>query len=108
MKKILLATLIGAGTLLSAATTPIQIKRYSNTPADAFGLAARSAGTVELELTVDAQGNLKATRVVKGRPDLVQAAVRTVRNWDFQPASVDGKGVTAKMNVVLGFQFDGR
>ncbi|GAB4364758.1 MAG: hypothetical protein OHK0021_08560 [Bryobacter sp.] len=51
---------------------PPRVTRYLNAPSDAFGFASRTAGSVHLQLEID-------------------AAVRTVRNWHFAPAKRDGE-----------------
>lgn len=87
---------------------PPRVTRYLNAPSDAFGFASRTAGSVHLQLEIDAKGNLKEIRTVKGRPDLIGAAVRTVRNWHFAPAKRDGVPVASQYEVVLNFDFSGQ
>ncbi len=95
-----------AGAVASAATVePARITRYKNVPGASINSTAGLAGTVELDLEIDARGNLKSARVVKGRPDLVATAVRTVREWRFESAKVDGRNVNSRLNVVRGFDF---
>jgi TonB family protein len=108
MKKTILAAVLASASVWAAAVEPAKVTKYSNVPAGAFGNASRTTGTVELQLDIDADGTLKATRVVKGRPDFVNAAVQTVRGWRFAPATVDGRGVKSKFNVIVAFDFDNR
>lgn len=105
MKMTFLALAFAASSMWAAVTEPARVTKYTNAPPESFGLAARTAGTVELQLEIDTKGNLANTRIVKGRPDLVQAAVRTVRGWHFASAKVDGRNVHSRFNVVLAFDF---
>ncbi len=94
--------------LWAVSTEEAKITRYSGVPSGALGLAARNNGSVELELDIDARGMMRGARVLKGRPDLVQAAVRTVNGWQFEPAKHEGKGVRSKLNIILAFDFGNR
>ena len=57
-------------------------------------------GEVVLEAKVDAAGKVAQVRVIKSQPMLTQAAIDAVRQWEFDPATVDAGGslitVTAK------------
>ena len=50
-------------------------------------------GTVKLMVTVGANGNVKATKVVGGHPLLVGASEDAVRRWKFEPAAEDSTGI---------------
>jgi TonB family protein len=43
-------------------------------------------GLVQLEVTIKAAGSVKEVRVVGGHPLLADAAVRSVKQWQFEPA----------------------
>ncbi len=43
------------------------------------------SGTVKIEVTINAQGNVKDTKVVGGHPVLADAAVKAVQRWKFEP-----------------------
>ena len=50
-------------------------------------------GTVKLMVTVGANGNVKATKVVGGHPLLVGASEDAVRRWKFEPAAEESTGI---------------
>lgn len=57
-----------------------------------FGLRHPDVRTVAVEVVVDAQGRPSEPVVLSGgdRPGIVYAAIRTIRQWRFQPGTVDG------------------
>jgi TonB family protein len=61
-------------------------------------------GTVIVEVTIDAQGNVTETRVLKalgyGIEDKVVAALR---NWRFRPAMMDGRAISSQQDVYFHF-----
>jgi len=62
-------------------------------------------GTVQLLLVVDAEGKVSDAKVVKALdPGLDASALRTVRTWQFQPATRDGKPVPVKVTVEVDFR----
>ncbi|HEX6097102.1 MAG TPA: M56 family metallopeptidase [Thermoanaerobaculia bacterium] len=66
--------------------------------------AARIAGVVIVKVTIDAQGNVTDARVLKDLPlGLGQAAVDAVRQWKFEPATLDGKPVATDFNLTVRF-----
>jgi TonB family protein len=44
-------------------------------------------GKVELSLVVDAEGHVSAAKVLAGPPELYQAALDSVKQWQFEPPS---------------------
>jgi TonB family protein len=50
------------------------------------------AGSVKLQLTIAANGNVKETKVIGGHPILVTAAVDAVKKWKFETASAESSG----------------
>jgi TonB family protein len=58
-------------------------------------------GTVKVLVVVDANGNVRNSRVVGGNPILVNSAVDAVKKWKFEPAAEETTGV-------LEFRFDER
>jgi TonB family protein len=43
-------------------------------------------GSVQLEVTVKADGSVKDVHVIGGHPLLADAAVRSIRQWRYEPA----------------------
>ena len=55
-------------------------------------IASGYKGEVVLEANVDAAGKVGQVRVIKSQPMLTQAAIDAVRQWEFDPATVDAGG----------------
>lgn len=69
---------------------------------------ARVTGVVILEALIDEAGDVTNLRVLKGLPmGLDQAAVEAVKNWKFEPATLEGKPVKVYYSLVVNFQLSG-
>lgn len=68
--------------------------------------AARITGVVRLELTVSAEGKTENILPISGHPALADAAVEAVRQWEFEPAQVDGKPVASRAHIEVNFELD--
>jgi TonB family protein len=69
---------------------------------------ARLVGVVILEVVIDEAGDVTDLRVLKGLPmGLDQAAVEVVKNWKFEPATLEGKPVKVYYSLVVNFQLSG-
>lgn len=65
---------------------------------------ARIQGTVILHVLVGKTGEVEDVEVLKGLPKgLSEAAVAAVRQWRFEPATVDGKPVPARTTLTFNF-----
>ena len=60
-------------------------------------------GTVILEATVDERGRVIDTRIARSIPVLDHSALNAVRQWEFQPAVVNGTPVRAVITVTARF-----
>ena len=61
-------------------------------------------GDVIVEVTIDANGNVAETRVIRGVGYGVDERVEeTVRNWRFRPATRDGVAIASKQDVLYHF-----
>jgi protein TonB len=61
-------------------------------------------GTVIVEVTIDAQGNVIDTRVLQGLGHGIEDKVVTaVRNWRFKPAMMDGRAIPSQQDVHFHF-----
>jgi len=68
--------------------------------------AAQSAGiqgVVIIEATVDAAGRVSDARVLRSIPDLDEAALAAVRQWEFTPTLLNGVAVPVIMTVTVNF-----
>jgi protein TonB len=69
----------------------------------AIAKAARAAGTVTVQVTVDEQGNVISARAAGGHPLLQQAAVNAARQARFSPTLLSGQPV--KVSGVITYNF---
>lgn len=61
-------------------------------------------GNVIVEITIDAQGTVIATRIVQGLGHGIEEKVVTaVRNWRFRPATIDGVAIASQQDVYFHF-----
>jgi TonB family protein len=67
--------------------------------AAAYGLR----GTVTLYATVDERGRVVQARIVRSIPVFDQSVLHAVRQWEFQPAVVEGTPVNAVIAVTARF-----
>jgi periplasmic protein TonB len=66
---------------------------------------ARIQGVVIVEAIIDKEGNVTNVKVLKGLPmGLDQSAVDAVKEWKFQPATLNGKPVAVIYNLTINFQ----
>ncbi|HKN61131.1 MAG TPA: energy transducer TonB, partial [Candidatus Acidoferrales bacterium] len=60
-------------------------------------------GTVLLHIVIDIEGNVKQVDVVSGPPELAPAAVDAVRQWRYQPTSLNGDPIEVDTTVTINF-----
>ena len=73
-------------------------------PYTAQARKAKIEGTVQLAVTVAANGDVDDVRVVKGLDrGLDEQAVETVRTWKFNPGTMDGTPVKSDIDVEVSF-----
>jgi len=66
---------------------------------------ARIQGVVILQTIIDKEGNITNVKVLKGLPlGLTEAAVSAVRQWKYEPATLNGKPVAVYFNLTVKFQ----
>lgn len=68
-----------------------------------YPLQSVVSGTVVLEVSLDDAAKITDIRVVRGIASLTEPAQRSVREWTFQAAKLDGKPVSAKIVVAFSF-----
>lgn len=99
-------------TLASAPSGPVRIggdikepKKIRDVP-PIYPAAARAAGIqgiVIVEATVDVDGNVTDAVVVRGVPELNDAALDAVRQWGYTPTLLNGQPVSVLMSVTVIF-----
>jgi protein TonB len=70
----------------------------------AIAKSQRIAGNVVIDALIDATGRVTTMKVVSGPALLHQAAMDALRQWKYQPASLDGKPVPMHLTVSLQFR----
>ena len=69
---------------------------------------ARLQGTVILEATITAAGEVREIRLLKSvNPLLDEAAMRAVRAWRYRAATLNGRAVPVYLTVTVRFGIDG-
>lgn len=63
----------------------------------------RISGIVILEIVVGPDGKVRDARVLRSVPELDQAALKAVRQWEYTPATVNGIAVPIVMTVTTTF-----
>lgn len=72
-----------------------------------LGTLARIYGDVELELTVNAAGEVTHTDVTSGHPLLAASAVAGIGKWKFQTACKADSPGESKMRLRVAFRLEG-
>ncbi len=62
------------------------------------------SGDVRIDALIDANGRVTAMKVVSGPTLLHQSAMDSLRQWKYQPATLDGKPVPMHLTVTLQFR----
>jgi TonB family protein len=87
-----------SGGVLNSKATNLVTPQYP-----AAAKAVRASGTVNVQVTVDENGNVISASAVNGHPLLRQAAEQAARASKFKPNMIDGK--TVKMTGVVVYNF---
>jgi TonB family protein len=66
-------------------------------------LSAEARGTVIIEVTVGTDGKVRDAKVIHSVPQLDQAALEAVRQWEYEPTRLNGALVALIMTVVVNF-----
>ena len=67
----------------------------------AFAKTQRVGGDVKIDALIDASGKVTSMKVVGGPVVLHQAAMEALRQWKYQPATLDGKAIPMHLTVCL-------
>ncbi len=107
------AGLVGSNEKPSAPAAPLpvggevkQAKLISSVaPAyPALAKTQRVSGNVLVDALIDANGRVTSMKVVSGPTLLQQAAMDALKQWKYQPASLDGKPVSMHLAVTIQFR----
>ncbi len=75
--------------------------------APSYPSAARQAGisgNVVINAQLDKAGNIASMKVVSGPPTLQAAAMNSLKQWKYQPATLDGNPIATEITVTIKFQ----
>ncbi len=64
---------------------------------------ARIQGTVNLQAVIGRDGRIRELRVMNGHPLLVNAALEAVRQWEYQPTTLNGQPVEVITTIEVRF-----
>jgi len=68
---------------------------------------ARISGTVVLHAIIDKDGHVSELQVISGHPLLVQAAIDAVKQWRYQPTTLNGDAVEVDTTINVVFTIGG-
>src|ERR1700676_311954 len=67
-------------------------------------LAVRAQGAVQIEATINKEGNVTNLKVLSGDPVLARAALEAVRQWRYKPYCLDGDPVEIQTQITVNFK----
>jgi TonB family protein len=70
----------------------------------AFAKTQHVSGDVRVDALVDAEGRVTTMKIVSGPAMLHLAAMDALRQWKYQPATLDGKAVSMHLTVTIQFR----
>jgi TonB family protein len=70
----------------------------------AMARAQHISGGVTIDALIDANGRVSTMKIVSGPTLLRQAAVDALKQWKYQPATLDGKAVPLHLMVTIQFK----
>jgi protein TonB len=77
---------------------------HPNAPRDA--ILGYVTGDVAVDATVDPSGRVSSVKVLSGPASLRNAAVKAVKQYRYEPATQNGKPVSAHVSVTIQFWFE--
>jgi len=67
-------------------------------------LAVHAQGAVQIEATIDKEGNVINPKVLRGDAVLAHAALEAVRQWRYKPYYLDGEPVEIQTQITVNFK----
>jgi len=67
-------------------------------------LAVHAQGAVQIEATINKDGNVTNLKVLSGHPVLAHAALEAVRQWRYKPYYLDGEPVEIQTQITVNFK----
>ncbi|HET8921985.1 MAG TPA: TonB family protein [Candidatus Acidoferrum sp.] len=94
--------IVRAGSLLKA---PRQT--YSVNPEyPPLARQTRIQGTVVVDAIIDEKGNVVQAHAVSGHPLLIEAALKAVLQWKYEPTSLNGQPISVDLQVEVNFHHE--
>jgi len=59
--------------------------------------------TVQVESIIDETGRVSAICAATGEPQFIESVVKALRQWTFEPATLDGKPVKVRFSLTTRF-----
>lgn len=94
---------------------PDEPARLTNDPAKSAkpqypkeAITKKLQGTVQVIANIDVDGTVDSVNLMDGNPQLGDAAMRAIKNWQFYPARQDGKAVADILQIRVHFRLDGQ
>jgi TonB family protein len=75
----------------------------------AYPEAARSGhiqGSIVMQVIIDREGKIRDVNVISGPPELSDAAVLAVRQWQYKPFFIMGRPVEVETQIVINFNLN--
>ncbi len=91
----------------AGAGAELQIGRVISSPAPVYPSEAQHQqiqGTVELQILVGTNGSVQSVHLVKGPPELAEAAMTAVRSWRYGPTMLGGHPVETDQSIYFAFK----
>jgi protein TonB len=63
-------------------------------------------GTVIVDAIIDEKGNVVQARAVSGHPLLIDAALKAVLQWKYEPTSLNGQPISVELQVQVHFNLN--
>jgi protein TonB len=67
-------------------------------------LAVHAQGAVQIEATINKEGNVTNLKVLSGDSILARAAVEAVRQWRYKPYYLNGEPVEIQTQITINFK----
>jgi TonB family protein len=83
---------------------PAQLISHASPIYPALAKNQHVSGNVLVDALIDANGRVTSMKVISGPTLLHQAAMDAVRQWKYQPATLDGKPVAMHLTVTVQFR----
>jgi protein TonB len=66
---------------------------------------AMGSGTVVLEASIDAAGEIQHVKVISGSEGFNSSALEAIKQWKFKPAMLEGKPIPSIVPVAFSFSW---